>query len=104
MTGGQVNDAKEGKKIIRQNLSKFKTLLADRAYDTDQIREDLLKKGITPCIPPKKKRKYPAQYDKALYKKRSIIEIMFGRLKNWLGIAYVVAVVPIYLILKFAWH
>lgn len=87
LTGGQVNDAKEGIKIIRKNFFRFKILLADRAYDTDKIREDLRKAGKQARIPPKSNRKNSAEYDKKLYKERSVIEIMFGRLKDWLGIA-----------------
>jgi len=32
-------------------------LLADRAFDADWLRNDLLERGITPVIPPKSNRK-----------------------------------------------
>lgn len=43
--------------------------------------------GIRPCIPPRKKRKKPAGYNKRLYRKQYRIENAFGCLKDWHGIA-----------------
>lgn len=68
-------------------LPKAKELLADRGYDADWFRNALLKKGITPCIPPRKTRKIPIEYDKNLYKQRHKVENMFGRIKDWRRIA-----------------
>ena len=87
LTGGQVNDSKEGTKIIGANLYRMKGLLGDKAYDTNQIRAMLTNKKIKVCIPTKSNRKNKIPYDKELYKKRGKIENMFGRLKDWLGIA-----------------
>ena len=88
LTGGQVNDAREGSKIIEANIDRMDTLLADKAYDTNKIREMLAENDIEVCIPPKSNRKIQFPYDKELYKKRHIIENMFGRLKDWGGIAF----------------
>lgn len=87
LTVGQAADAPEGEKLIENNVSSFKYLLADKAYDTDRIRKYLKDQNKKACIPPKSNRKLPATYDKELYKQRSIIENMFGRLKDWRGIA-----------------
>lgn len=87
LTGGQVNDAKEGERIIKRNSFRLKCLLGDKAYDTNKIRAHLKLAGKVSCIPPKSNRKHPEQYDEALYRKRGIIENMFGRLKDWRGIA-----------------
>lgn len=40
-------------------------------------------KGIRACIPNRKQRKKPVNYDKRRYKRRNQIEIMFRRLKKW---------------------
>lgn len=56
-------------------------LLADKAYDTDAIREDLKKRGIKPVIPPKSNRKATIRYSKRLYRQRNCIERVFGHLK-----------------------
>lgn len=87
ITGGEVNDSKEGSRLIAANLDCMKTLLADKAYDTNEIRDMLEAKKISPCIPPKSNRKNQYQYNKTLYRKRAIIENMFSRLKDWLAIA-----------------
>lgn len=68
-------------------LPKAKELLADRGYDADWFRTALREKGISPCIPPRKTRKIPIEYDKELYKQRHKIENMFGRIKDWRRIA-----------------
>ena len=87
LTGGQAGDAPEGEKLVMDNSSNFKYLLADKAYDTDRIRNHLGKQCKIACIPPKSNRKSPPSYDRELYRQRSIIENMFGRLKDWRGIA-----------------
>lgn len=86
LTEGQVNDAKEGENLVRKNSWRMKSLLADKAYDTNAIRSDLKKAHVSACIPPKSNRIEEISYDKELYEKRSIIENMFGSLKDWRAI------------------
>jgi transposase len=62
-------------------------LLGDKGYDSDEFRAALKAKGITPCIPPRKGRNFPANFDKILYKQRHKVENMFGRLKDWRRVA-----------------
>jgi Transposase and inactivated derivatives len=62
-------------------------LLADRAYDTNEILCQAAKVGMTPVIPPKKNRKEQREYDKDLYKARHLVENAFLHLKRWRGIA-----------------
>jgi transposase len=68
-------------------LPKAKELIADRGYDADWFLAALVKKGIAPCIPPRKHRNIKRRYDKTLYKQRHKIEIMFNRIKDWRRIA-----------------
>jgi transposase len=56
-------------------------LLADKAYDTDAIRDDLKKRGIKSVIPPKSNRKATIRYSKRLYRQRNCIERVIGHLK-----------------------
>jgi len=86
LTEGQVSDYKGAAQLL-PCLPEAEELLADRGYDADWFRNALLDKGIIPCIPSKRNRKQPAEYDKELYKQRHKIEIMFGRLKDWRRIA-----------------
>ena len=59
----------------------LKAFLADRAYDTDAIRNDLKKRGIKSVIPPKSTRKATIHYSKHLYRQRNCIERALGHLK-----------------------
>jgi transposase len=62
-------------------------LLADKAYDSDKVREDLAERGMRAVIPNKHERKYLHPFDKRRYKKRNAIERMFCRLKDFRRIA-----------------
>jgi transposase len=66
---------------------KIKAMLADKGYDADAIREELLFNGIEPVIPSKKDRKQPIPHDPDKYKQRNLIERLFNKLKNWRRIA-----------------
>lgn len=56
-------------------------LLADKAYDSDAIRDDLKKRGIKAVIPPKSNRTVAIRYNKRLYRQRNCIERVIGHLK-----------------------
>lgn len=58
------------------------TLIADRGYESDGLREALAERDIKACIPGRANRKEPIAYDSELYKRRHLIERMFGRLKD----------------------
>lgn len=68
-------------------LPQANVFLADRGYDADWIRDDLRARHIMPCIPGKKNRKIPIEYDTDLYKKRHKVENMFAKLKDWRRVA-----------------
>jgi transposase len=64
-----------------------KALLADKGYDGDAFRQNLLMRGILPVIPPRSNRKAPAHPDYRRYKDRNRVERMFGKLKQQRRIA-----------------
>lgn len=86
MTAGQVSDY-TGAAALLDDLPRAQRLLGDRGYDADWFRDALQAKGIQPCIPGRKSRNEPVRYDKRRYRRRSRIEIMFGRLKDWRRVA-----------------
>ncbi|WP_334655822.1 IS5 family transposase [Sphingomonas panaciterrae] len=86
MTAGQVSDY-TGAAALLDDLPKTQWLLGDRGYDADWFRDALQAKGIQPCIPGRRSRNEPARYDKRRYRRRSRIEIMFGRLNDWRRVA-----------------
>lgn len=62
-------------------------MLADKGYDSDDVRANLLLKGILPVIPPKANRKEPIACDFRACKDRNRVERMFNRLKQFRRIA-----------------
>lgn len=86
LTAGQVSDYK-GAAALLSGLPQAKELLADRGYDAGWFRLALIQRGITPCIPPKRNRKFQHSYNQASCKKRRLIENLFSRLKDWRRIA-----------------
>ena len=86
LSKGQMSDYK-GACHLLDALPKANVLLADRGYDADWFRDALRKKGIEPCIPPKRNRKTKIEYDETLYKQRHKVENMFAKLKDWRRIA-----------------
>lgn len=83
ITEGQMSDHKGAKLLYPTLPSHAQTLIGDKGYDSDEYRSALKAKGITPCIPPRKRRKLPASFDQSLYKQRHKIENMFAKLKDW---------------------
>ena len=68
-------------------LAKPRFVLADKGYDGDEVRQELLLHGILPVIPPRSNRLDPAPCDYRRYKDRKRIERMFNRLKQFRRIA-----------------
>ncbi len=62
-------------------------MLADKDYDSDEVRASLLLKGILPVIPPKASRKQAIDCDFRAYKDRNRVERMFNKLKQFRRIA-----------------
>ncbi|MEN6543461.1 IS5 family transposase [Parvibaculum sp.] len=81
ITPGEAHDATAYDALMKQEADRPKTLLADKAYDTDAIRADLKRRGIKAVIPPKANRKVAIRYNKRLYRERNCIERVFGHLK-----------------------
>jgi len=62
-------------------------MLGDKAYDSDELRDDLEAQGTTPVIPNKINRKQPLPFNKRRYKLRWLVEAAFNRLKDFRRIA-----------------
>jgi transposase len=63
------------------------TLLADRAYDTNEIIGYAKEKEMQVVIPSKKNRVEQREYDEYIYKLRHLVENAFLKLKRWRGVA-----------------
>ncbi len=86
LTEGQQSNHK-GAATLLLDLPAAKEMLGDRGSDSDAYRAALIERGITPCIPPRAKRKNPATYCKTLHKQRHKVENMFAKPKDWRRIA-----------------
>ena len=62
-------------------------LIADKAYDADSLRKWLDARRIKAVIPSTASRTVPYTLDRRAYKRRNVIERLFGRMKNWRRIA-----------------
>lgn len=85
LTQGTTADCTQALELI-EGLAP-QALLADKAYDTNAIVEELERREIEIVIPPKNNRKEKRKYDEALYKLRHLVENTFLHLKRWRSIA-----------------
>jgi transposase len=86
MTADQVSDD-TGAAALLGSLPSTEWKIADRGYDANWFRDALKEKGIRPCIPGRKSRGKAVRYDKRRHRRRTRIEFMFGRLKDWRRVA-----------------
>jgi transposase len=80
LSGGETADISAAPELT-ENVSGC-PVPADRGYDSDAFRQHLRENNNTPVIPGRKNRKEPIEYDRELYKKRGLIERIFGKIKE----------------------
>jgi transposase len=86
LTGGEAHDCPVAERLIRR-VKPPKRMLADKAYDSAELRKELDQRGTRPVIPNRSNRKQPFSFSKRLYKLRWRIESAFNRLKDFRRIA-----------------
>jgi transposase len=86
LTEGQVNDCTQAK-ILLDTLEEGTILLADKGYDTEDIRATAEKAGAFANIPAKRNRTKSFAFSPFLYRYRNLVERFFGKLKQARGIA-----------------
>lgn len=79
LTAGNVNDCKAAPDLLTDQT--YKTVLADKAYDTNALRDLIKEAHSTACIPSCSRRKVALPYDADLYKLRHVVENSFQKLK-----------------------
>ena len=62
-------------------------VIADKAYDTNPLRNLLAGEGIEAVIPSIRRRKPLIPHDTAAYRDRNLIERMYARLKDFRRVA-----------------
>jgi transposase len=86
VTPGNIADITMALPIL-EAFAPAKRLIADKAYDADRLRAWLHDKGIEAVIPGRAARAVVYPLNSTAYRRRNIVERMFGRLKNWKRIA-----------------
>ena len=83
LTGGQIHDSEPALALLNGIKLNGKTILADKAYSSEQIRFFIAEHGAFACIPDKANFKIKHDFDSQLYKQRNIVERFFQRIKNY---------------------
>lgn len=87
LTGAEVHDVKVAPLLVSQlQVSEF--TIADKGYDSEPLRDQIIAKGSIPIVPKKKNSKTGNDnLDWDLYKLRHLVENVFARLKHFRSIA-----------------
>jgi transposase len=83
---GQASDCREAEELLGI-VPQGGTFLADKAYDSDAIRQQIEKNSDFANIPPKRNRRKGFASRKFPYRYRNLIERFFGKLKHARGLA-----------------
>jgi transposase len=86
LTEGQAHDGRSGTDMV-DGVGPGQTLLADRGYDSDGLRDRLEARGAKANIRLMPNRKRLPAFDAELYKKRNCIERFFCKIKHFRAIA-----------------
>lgn len=86
LTEGQAHDGKSASDLLKR-LGAGQTLLADRAYDSDALRESLAQRGAWANIKPMPGRVNIPAFSAFLYRYRNLVERFFNKLKHYRAIA-----------------
>ena len=85
LTGGQVHESRTAEAMLEGVDSD--AVIADKAYDSDAIRDTVKAARMKAVIPSNRSRKRPIRHDKVLYRERNRIERCFNKLKHFRRLA-----------------
>lgn len=86
LTAGQAHDGRSADDMLA-TVGEGNILLADRAYDSDRLRNDLKRKGAWGCIRAMPRRINIPAFSPWLYKQRNAVERFFSKIKHFRAIA-----------------
>ena len=89
MTPGQRGDAAVFPLVLADvpEACPVEFVVADKAYDSDDIRDALVDRDIAPVIPSTASRAEPIEYDRQMYTQRNTIERLVGKVKQFRRVA-----------------
>jgi len=86
LTEGQAHDGRSAEDLLG-TLRVGNILLADRAYDSDALRQTLADRGAWANIRPMPRRKNIPAFSPFLYRYRNLVERFFNKLKHYRAVA-----------------
>jgi transposase len=86
LTEGQAHDGKSAADMLNR-IGPGQTLLADRAYDSDALRQALAQRGAWANVKPMPGRVNIPAFSPFLYRFRNLVERFFNKLKHFRAIA-----------------
>ncbi len=86
LTPGQQHDSTVAKDIIAGHAQGH-ALIADTAYDSDEIRAQVLSQQMKPVICPHPNRTRKPRLDRKKYRKRYLVECYFHNIKRFRAVA-----------------
>ena len=86
LTEGQAHDGRSAQDMLG-DLTEGQILLADRAYDSNALRNGLAERGAWANIRPMSTRKVKPSFSAFLYRYRNLVERYFNKLKHFRGVA-----------------
>ncbi len=81
ITPGQRNDCTQASTLLESVYES--EIMADKAYDSNDIRKQIADQNCNAVIPPRKNRIEQYDYDEFLYKERHVVECFFGKIKHF---------------------
>ena len=85
LTGGQAADVTQAEALLGDLTPG--AVVADKAYDSDDLVASIERRGAKAVIPPKSNRVVQREYDVHVYKQRGLVEQFIGRLKEFRRVA-----------------
>jgi transposase len=86
LTEGQAHDGRSAEDMLG-GIGEGQILIADRAYDSDRLRDDLAGRGAWANVRPMPRRKRCPAFSQFLYRLRNQAERFFNKAKHFRGVA-----------------
>ena len=86
LTEGQAHDGRSAADMLK-NVGQGQILLADRAYDSDALRQDVASRGGWANVKPMPGRVNIPAFSPFLYRYRNLVERFFNKLKHFRAVA-----------------
>lgn len=86
LTPGQAGDAPAAASLL-EDLAPGTTLIADRANNSNAIRDLAAERGARVNIPPRSIRKGSFAFSARGYRQRNVVELFFNRINQFRGLA-----------------